>query len=131
MQASSHESASFSQPGPGSVVVSSPSAGLRFQFDAAVRADFSVAAAICLPPSNTILAAQTEFHNVVTDPLKAEASAAFLAAQLASTMHPTSAVLEGDSSIVTVALRKEEFDMDWSISNIISNSVFSLSSISH
>lgn len=92
----------------------------------AVREKFSVAATICLDPSNSILVARTEFHYDVTDLLKVEA----LAAQMASTMHPSCATLEGDSSIFIAALRQEGSDIDWSILNTISNPIFYLSSIS-
>lgn len=50
-------------------------------------------------------------------------------AQLAASMNISRALLEGDSNIVTAALRQEESDVEWSILNTISNSISALSSI--
>lgn len=66
-----------------------------------------MAAAICLDPQNSIIAATTGILPSISDPFIAEASAAYLVAKLASSMAANfqfrSVALEGDSSIVAAS----------------------------
>lgn len=45
--------------------------GYRFQFDAAVRQDYSLAVVVCLDPENTVIEAETKFLPGISNPLLA------------------------------------------------------------
>lgn len=62
--------------------------------------DHSIAVVVYLDFSGSIIAGGTKLLMGVTDPLMAEAQAAYLAASLACKLCLSDIILEGDSSIV-------------------------------
>ncbi|KAB1202680.1 hypothetical protein CJ030_MR8G012632 [Morella rubra] len=83
----------------------------RLQYDAAVRSTFSMVAVICLDELGNIMEAQTKLLPDISDPSSTEAHAAHLASILARSQDLNALILEGNSSIVTAALQRKEFDM--------------------
>jgi hypothetical protein len=91
-------------------------------FDTAIREHFSVQAAVCRNSNGKIISAVSQV-NPPCVPIFGEALAARLAVTLASSLKLKSFILEGDSALVIMALQQPLIVQDWSIADIISDTL--------
>jgi hypothetical protein len=91
----------------------------KINYDVAIRPNFSAQATVCRDSFGTIIGCSTIISLPCT-PVYSEAKAAFLASQLALSLHLSRFILEGDSLTVALSLQKPTLTQDWRISLIIS-----------
>jgi hypothetical protein len=93
---------------------------LKTNYDTAIRTNFSAQLAICRDSNGFILKCITKISLPCT-PLYWEATAAFLPAQLCSSMQLSHVTFEGDSLTVNLAINNPTITQDWRILSIISD----------
>jgi hypothetical protein len=105
---------------PKQVVWEKPASPIfKINYDVAIHPNFSAQAAVCRDSFETIIGCST----IISPPCTlfcGEAKAAFLACQLALSLHLSQFILEGDSLTVALSLQKPTLTQDWRISPIIS-----------
>jgi hypothetical protein len=99
-----------------------PAGSFKINFDTAIRASFSVQAAVCRDSKGKIIKAIAQ-TNPSCEPTYGEALAAQLAASLAAGLKLTKFSLEGDSQIVINALTTPSITVDWHIESVIANAL--------
>jgi hypothetical protein len=105
---------------PKQVVWEKPASPIfKINYDVAIRPNFSAQVAVCRGSFGTIIGCSTIISPPCT-PVYGEATTAFLACQLALSLHLSQFILEGDSLTVTLFLQKLTLTQDWRISPIIS-----------
>jgi hypothetical protein len=91
----------------------------KINYDVAIHLNFFAQATVCRNSFGTIIGCSTIISPPCT-PVYGEAKAAFLACQLALSLHLSQFILEGDSLTVALSLKKPTLTQDWRISHIIS-----------
>jgi len=92
----------------------------KVNYDTAIRPTFSAQAAVIRSFFGSVIG----FSSLISPPCSAlygEARAALLTARLATSLHITSFILEGDSLTVSMALKNPTITQDWRIASIISH----------
>jgi hypothetical protein len=115
-----HHSAWSNKLIPKQVVWEKPASPIfKINYDVAIHPNFSSQAAVCRDSFGTIIGCST----IISPPctlVYGEAKAAFLACQLALSLHLSQFILEGDSLTMALSLQKSTLTQDWRISPIIS-----------
>jgi hypothetical protein len=97
-----------------------PSYYFKVNFDTAIRDDFSTQAAVCRNSRGQIIKILSQVRPPC-NPAYGEAQATLLACSLAVSLHLEKFVIEGDSSIVILALQNPSLGMDWHLEHVICN----------
>jgi hypothetical protein len=92
----------------------------KINYDTAICLEFSAQATVCRNSQGTIIGCSTVISPPCS-PVFGEATAAFLAWQLALSLKLQHFILEGDSLVVTLSLQNPNLTQDWRISSIISH----------
>jgi hypothetical protein len=98
----------------------------KINYDVAIHPNFFAQVTVCRNSFGTIIGCSTIISPPCT-PIYGEAKAAFLACQLALSLHLSQFILEGDFLTVALSLKKPTLTQEWRISPIISQIMSAIS----